>query len=103
MIEKYAIHAQDRSTGVMGKVNDHFTDLSIIERIGSILSLTGTIFIVVTFLSSTSFHKPINRLVFYAAIGNMASTIATLISRSALADGHFNSTLCQAQAFLIQM
>ncbi|CAD6500828.1 BgTH12-06533 [Blumeria graminis f. sp. triticale] len=81
----------------------HYSNLSIIERIGSVLSLAGTIFIVVTFLCSTSFHKPINRLVFYASIGNMASNVATLISRSPVDHGHFDGALCQTQAFLIQM
>ncbi|KAI6246032.1 hypothetical protein HI914_05309 [Erysiphe necator] len=91
------------SSELMAAVDKHYTNLSVIERIGSVLSLMGTIFIVVTFLTSSSFHKPINRLVFYAAIGNFASNIATLISRSAVDKGHFGSTLCQTQAFLIQM
>ncbi|POS85843.1 hypothetical protein EPUL_001877, partial [Erysiphe pulchra] len=91
------------SSELSAAVEKHYANLSIIERIGSVLSLTGTIFIVVTFLTSSSFHKPINRLVFYAAIGNFASNIATLISRSAVVKGYFDSTLCQVQAFLIQM
>ncbi|TQS39327.1 hypothetical protein Golomagni_00152 [Golovinomyces magnicellulatus] len=99
----YALSSLNNSTRLNVSVEKHYADLSIIERIGSVLSLAGTIFIVVTFLSSTSFHKPINRLVFYAAIGNIASNIATLIARSAVDRGQFNGALCQTQAFLIQM
>ncbi|RKF71613.1 putative g-protein coupled receptor [Golovinomyces cichoracearum] len=99
----YALSSLNNSTRLNVSVEKNYANLSIIERIGSVLSLAGTIFIVVTFLSSTSFHKPINRLVFYAAIGNIASNIATLIARSAVDRGQFNGALCQAQAFLIQM
>ncbi|KAI9866280.1 MAG: hypothetical protein M1813_001402 [Trichoglossum hirsutum] len=76
--------------------------LSITERVTSVLSLFGTSYIIFTFLISTEFHKPINRLVFYAAFGNIITNIATLISRSSLQVGS-SSALCQLQAFLIQM
>lgn len=72
-----------------------------LERICSTLSLMGCLFIAVTFLSSKAFHKPINRLVFYASMGNIFNNIATIISRSALDNP--NGGLCQFQAFLIQM
>lgn len=103
MMSMYLMSGSGNSSELPASVERHYANISIIERIGSVLSLIGTIFIVVTFLTSSSFHKPINRLVFYAAIGNIASNIATLISRSAVAKGYFDSTLCQAQAFLIQM
>ena len=51
---------------------------------------------------SSEYHKPINRLVFYASFGNIISNVATLISRSSIEAGA-NSPLCQFQAFLIQM
>ncbi|KUI60048.1 hypothetical protein VP1G_07302 [Cytospora mali] len=41
---------------------------SVIERICSVFSLVGCVFIIVTFCMSRSFHKPINRLVFYASL-----------------------------------
>ncbi|KAL1912365.1 hypothetical protein Sste5344_001806 [Sporothrix stenoceras] len=40
---------------------------SIVERVCSVLSLLGCIIIIGTFSASKSFHKPINRLVFYAS------------------------------------
>lgn len=72
-----------------------------LERTCSVISLLGCFFIIITFLTTTAFRKPINRLVFYASIGNLFTNMGTLISRSALSKP--NSHLCQFQAFLIQM
>ncbi|EFQ26114.1 G-protein coupled receptor [Colletotrichum graminicola] len=74
---------------------------SIIERICSVLSLIGCVFIIVTFCSSRAFHKPINRLAFFASFGNMMSNVGTLMARSYI--GFPDSPGCQLQAFLIQM
>lgn len=41
---------------------------NVIERTSSVLSLVGCVFIIVTFCVSDAFHKPINRLVFYASL-----------------------------------
>ncbi|KAG0647022.1 Cyclic AMP receptor 2 [Hyphodiscus hymeniophilus] len=76
-------------------------DFEIVERVCSTLSLLGCLFIAVTFLGSKAFHKPINRLVFYASMGNVFTNIATIISRAAITDT--TGGLCQFQAFLIQM
>jgi hypothetical protein len=75
--------------------------IEITERVGSVFSLFGAAFIITTFLSDKSFHKPINRLVFFAAWGNIMSTVATLISTSGIHLGS-NGALCQFQAFMIQ-
>ena len=75
--------------------------VEITERVCSVFSLLGTVFIITTFLSNQSFHKPINRLVFFAAWGNIMSSVATLISTSGIRLGS-NDSLCQFQAFLIQ-
>jgi hypothetical protein len=75
--------------------------VEITERVGSVCSLLGAAFIITTFLSGKSFHKPINRLVFFAAWGNIMSSIATVISTSGIHLGP-NRPLCQLQAFLIQ-
>jgi hypothetical protein len=75
--------------------------IEIAERVGSVLSLVGAAFIITTFLTHKSFHKPINRLVFYAAFGNIMSNVGTLVSTSGI-DFGVNSSLCQFQAFLIQ-
>lgn len=76
--------------------------LEVTERATSILSLLGTGFIVITFLTSSAFHKPINRLVFFASFGNIITNVATLISTSGV-DAGIYAPLCQIQAFIIQM
>ena len=72
------------------------------ERVTSVFSLIGSGFVIATFVASSAFHKPVNRLVFYASWGNMATNVATLISRSGIRAG-VNAPLCQLQAFIIQM
>lgn len=81
--------------------SDQLTAISAIERACSVLSLLGCLFVIVTFCMSSAFHKPINRLVFYASFGNMMTNVGTLMSRSYLGD--VLSVGCQFQAFLIQM
>ena len=72
--------------------------ISTTERVASVLSLIGAFVIIITFLSDTGFRKPINRLVFYAAWGNIFTNVATIIS----VNGIGVQGLCQFQAFLIQ-
>jgi hypothetical protein len=72
------------------------------ERIASVLSLLGAAFVISTFTFNKNFHKPINRLVFYACFGNVMANIGTIISTSGEILGS-DSTLCQFQGFLIQM
>jgi hypothetical protein len=78
-----------------------FNNFVIVERVCSTLSLLGCLFIAVTFLGSKAFHKPINRLVFFASMGNVFTNVATIISRAAVTDA--TGGLCQFQSFLIQM
>jgi hypothetical protein len=85
----------------MGLTIDQVRAIEIAERVSSILSLLGAAFVISTFMLNKSFHKPINRLVFYAAWGNIMANTATLISVSGI-DLGINSPLCQLQAFLIQ-
>ncbi|KAL4938592.1 hypothetical protein BDV06DRAFT_215002 [Aspergillus oleicola] len=75
--------------------------ISATERTCSTISLFATSIIIISFISSPTFRKPINRLVFYASFGNIMANVATLISQSGIAAGT-NSNLCQIQAFLIQ-
>lgn len=41
---------------------------AVVERGVSVLSLLGCILIIASFSTSKAFHKPINRLVFYASM-----------------------------------
>jgi hypothetical protein len=86
----------------MGYSEAQLHTVVVTERVSSALSLMGTVFIMGTFLSSRHFRKPINRLIFYASIGNVFMSIATLISRQGIERGP-DSPMCQFQAFLIQM
>ncbi|KAL8662451.1 MAG: hypothetical protein Q9202_004694 [Teloschistes flavicans] len=72
------------------------------ERVASIFSLLGASFIILTFILSKDFRKPVNRLIFYASWGNALGNMATLISQSGVKAGQ-SSFLCQFQGFLIQM
>lgn len=76
--------------------------IEVTERLGSVLSLIGTAFIIGTFLYDKAFHKPINRLVFYASWGNIMANVGTLISTSGIELG-LDRPLCQFQGFLLQM
>ncbi|KAK4191396.1 hypothetical protein QBC35DRAFT_12007 [Podospora australis] len=76
-------------------------NISIIERTCSVFSLLGSVLVIATFCASKAFHKPINRLVFYASFGNLMTNAATLMARTFIGDT--TSAGCQFQAFLIQM
>ncbi|AEO56778.1 hypothetical protein MYCTH_2302067 [Thermothelomyces thermophilus ATCC 42464] len=75
--------------------------IGILERTTSVFSLIGCMVVISTFSFSKAFHKPINRLVFYATWGNLMTNVATLMGRSFIDD--INQAGCQLQAFLIQM
>jgi hypothetical protein len=74
----------------------------ITERVNASLSILGIMFVVATYLFVPSFNKPINRLLFFASLGNFGSCIAALISENGPTAGP-NSSICRAQAFLVQM
>lgn len=75
--------------------------MMITERITSVLSLLGILFILSTFLLGRGFDKPINRLFFFASFSNLGMNIAALIAEDGVSAGQ-NSSLCQFQAFAIQ-
>ena len=81
--------------------------LAILEttsRVASVFSLFGAGFIILTFCLSRSFHKPINRLAFFAAFGNIMTNVATLISQDGIRAYHQNphAGICKMQAMFIQ-
>lgn len=80
--------------------NEHAA-VSVTERVCSAVSLAGSGIVVATFIGSTSFRKPVNRLVFYASFGNIMANVGTMISESGVHRGQ-HSSLCQFQAFTIQ-
>ena len=76
--------------------------MQVTERVTSALSLFGVFFIVFTYLFCKEFNKPINRLIFYASWANLGTIIGGLIGETGVLAGQ-DSSLCQAQAFVIQM
>ena len=75
--------------------------IALTERVGSVFSLLGCAFVILTFSFSPRFRKPVNRLILYAVFGNVAYAVATLISNAGVFQGT-DSALCQAQGFMIQ-
>lgn len=75
--------------------------IMIAERVTSVFSLLGILFILSTFLLGRGFDKPINRLFFFASFSNLGMNIAALMAQDGIAAGR-NSALCQFQAFAIQ-
>lgn len=79
-------------------------DILILERVTSIFSVIGCIFIFITFLFSKKFRRPVNRLIFYASWGNLLMNVATLLSVTPTqALRPKESPLCRFQGFLIQI
>lgn len=79
----------------------HIHYLVVIERVTSGFSVAGCLFVIITFLISKSFRRPINRLIFFASVGNLFTNIATVTAVAVL--DNETGFLCQAQGFLIQM
>ena len=76
--------------------------MQVTERVASIFSLLGILFILSTFLLGRGFDKPINRLIFFASWSNLGMNIATLIGQDGITAGG-RSDLCQFQAWAVQM
>lgn len=76
--------------------------MQVTERVTSIFSLLGILFILSTFLLARGFDRPINRLIFLASWSNLGMNIATLIAEDGPIAGQ-NSSLCQFQGWTIQM
>lgn len=73
--------------------------ITIIQQVCSVLSLIGCLFIITTFCLCDAFHKPINRLVFYASFGNIMASICFIMADSFIESP--KGAGCQTQAFLL--
>jgi hypothetical protein len=85
----------------MGFTQEQYRAFQIAERVGASLSLAGCATIVVSFCGWPIFRKPIRRLIFYASLGNILSSVGILIGHAGVEAGP-DSVLCQLQAFFIQ-
>jgi pheromone shutdown protein TraB len=86
----------------IGLSNGQLHALVVTERVNSIVSVLGILFIILTYSFSNHFNSPINRLIFFAAFSNLGTNIASLISVSGPIAGAA-APLCQIQGFLVQM
>jgi len=84
-----------------GLTGEQAYTLLLIERVTSVFSLVGCAFIFATFVFSKKFRRPVNRLIFFASLGNISMGVATVMSTTPVFDP--DGALCQFQAFLIQM
>jgi hypothetical protein len=76
--------------------------LEIVERTMSVISITGCLFIISSFILFRSLkRKMFNRLLFLASWGNLMANVATIIGPAGVEAGA-NSAICKAQATLIQ-
>ena len=73
--------------------------VGIIQQVAAALSIVGCVFIITTFSFCDAFHKPINRLVFYASLGNLMASVGFAMATMYLDKP--NSSGCQMQAFLL--
>jgi len=86
----------------LGLTTEEMDIFEAVELPMSLISILAALFVLISFLTCPSLNqKSINRLIFYASIGNIVTNVATLISVSSLKAGD-RSGLCQAQAFLVQ-
>ena len=69
------------------------------ERSFSVLSITASLFVIASFLGSNLFQTPINRLIFYAAWGNILGDVAIIVARTGI--NNEDGALCQWQGFMI--
>ena len=75
--------------------------LSVESRTLSAISIACCAVDIATFLISSRFQKPINRLIFFAILGNIMFNIASFIFTSGPEAG-IHSRLCLSQAFIVQ-
>ncbi|KAK2771293.1 hypothetical protein FQN53_005103 [Emmonsiellopsis sp. PD_33] len=67
------------------------------ERAMSALSVTASLFVIISFLKSNLFQTPVNRLIFYATWGNIMANVATLVGRSGLEQGEGKEVISNQQ------
>jgi hypothetical protein len=73
----------------------------IVERVSSSISIIGILMMFIGYFTIKRFRTLLsNRLLIYASVANLACNAAYLIGGASLA--HVNSSLCQAQAFLLE-
>ncbi|KAL2889971.1 Cyclic AMP receptor-like protein A [Ceratocystis lukuohia] len=86
----------------MGLSERQLETISSIERAGSALSMVGITLIVASYWAIKRLRTIPNLFILYASLANAGASVACVIGYDGLRSG-VNSTLCQAQAFLLEM
>ncbi|CAK7206234.1 hypothetical protein SEUCBS139899_009021 [Sporothrix eucalyptigena] len=73
-----------------------------LERAGASLSMIGVLLIIATFALFKRLRTVPNTFILFASMANIGASTASLIGLSGIAQGS-ESTLCRAQAFLLEM
>ncbi|EXJ63978.1 hypothetical protein A1O7_00313 [Cladophialophora yegresii CBS 114405] len=81
--------------------HDQYQALDIAARVSSCLSLSGSSFTIISFLSYPPLQKPVNRLAFSIAIANIFGCLAYSWGQYPIRAGR-SSAWCQTQGFFIQ-
>ncbi len=73
-----------------------------LERAGASLSMVGVLLIIATFTLFKRLRTVPNTFILFASIANIGASTASLIGLAGIAEGS-DSSLCRAQAFLLEM
>jgi hypothetical protein len=100
--QKTAKHVE---TTTMAEYDQIFSDsqlrtLDIVARVSSCLSLSGSSFTIISFLSYPPLRKPVNRLAFSIAVANIFACLAYSWGQFPIHAGR-HSAWCQTQGFFI--
>lgn len=79
---------------------DQLRALDIAARVSACLSLAGSSFTIVSFISYPPLRKPVNRLAFSIAVANIFACLSYSWGRYPVKAGR-NSAFCQTQGFFI--
>jgi hypothetical protein len=89
-------------SGYMNLTAEERETIQQIERLGASLSLVGVCYIFVAYGLFKRVRTVPNTFIFFASIANVGASVACLIGYAGILAGD-PSTLCQTQAFLLEM
>lgn len=82
--------------------SDQIGQIVSVERAGASLSLVGIFLILITYVLFKRLRTVPNTFILFASLANIGASAACLIGNNGLAEG-VSSSLCQVQAFLLEM
>lgn len=90
------------SSATMQLSGNQATIIVALERTGASLSVLGVLLIIITFALFKRLRTVPNTFILFASIANIGASIASLIGLAGIEAGS-TSSLCRAQAFLLEM